>query len=264
MLYKKSKEKKKRKSHVRHSTPFFRFFFFLSILCRQKVPDLRQHLRVSTPSIPGGCVMHLGLRSLSTQQERPPGEVRSISVPATRGQSMRSRRRRSQVSVHCVRLASRSLARSLTLTHTENSDPPRRPWVNSSRRLRRSPVNGLHHSSEGEPPNTDFMPSHLRRRSHVGFSFLRRSISCERNWNGSVNRKLQAEICMENKTIKYWKILPPSINWNYLLHVLLCWVCNCFTSSYLTLNVQDSSKSLFSPSFLLPFFFSSTNLYWFT
>lgn len=29
MLYKKSKEKKKRKSHVRHSTPFFRCFFFL-------------------------------------------------------------------------------------------------------------------------------------------------------------------------------------------------------------------------------------------
>lgn len=56
--------------------------------------------------------MHLGLRSLSTQQERPPGEVRSISVPATRGQSMRSRRRRSQVSVHCVRLASRSLTHS--------------------------------------------------------------------------------------------------------------------------------------------------------
>lgn len=63
------------------------FVFFFSILCRPKAPDLRQHLRVSTPSIPGGCVMHLGLRSLSTQQERPPGEVRSISILATRVQS---------------------------------------------------------------------------------------------------------------------------------------------------------------------------------
>lgn len=62
---------------------------------------------------------------------------------------------------------------------TENSDPLRRPWVNSNRRRRRRPVNGLHHSREGGPPNTAFIPSHLMRRSHVGFSFLRRSISCK-------------------------------------------------------------------------------------
>ncbi|TNN55866.1 hypothetical protein EYF80_033944 [Liparis tanakae] len=56
----------------------------------------------------------------------------------------------------------------------ENSDPPpRRPWVSSNRRRRRRPVNGLHHSREGDPPNTALMPSHLTRRSHVGFSFLR-------------------------------------------------------------------------------------------
>lgn len=64
-------------------------------------------------------------------------------------------------------------------SQTENSDPPRRPWVSSSKRRRRRPVNGLHHSRDGGPPNTVFIPSHLMRRSHVGFSFLRRSISCK-------------------------------------------------------------------------------------
>lgn len=68
---------------------------------------------------------------------------------------------------------------SLPSSQTENSDPPRRLWVNSNRRRRRRPVNGLHHSREGGPPNTAFIPSHLMRRSHVGFSFLSRSISCK-------------------------------------------------------------------------------------
>lgn len=77
-------------------------------------------------------------------------------------------------------------------SQTENSGPPRRPWVNSNRRRRRRPVNGLHHRREGGPPNTAFIPSHLMRRSHVGFSFLRRSISVS---------SLQMEwICVPNIT----------------------------------------------------------------
>lgn len=111
---------------------------------------------------------------------------------------------------------------SLALTHTENSDPPRRPWVNSSSRLRRSPVNGLHHSSEGEPPNTDFMPSHLRRRSHVGFSFLRRSISCEElEWLRQQKASSRNMYGKQNNQILKDFAPPSSINWNYLLHVPL-------------------------------------------
>lgn len=72
-----------------------------------------------------------------------------------------------------------SASQTVLSSQTENSDPPRRPCGNSIRRLRRSPVNGLHQRREGGPPNTAFIPSHLIRRSQVGFSFLRRSISCK-------------------------------------------------------------------------------------
>lgn len=225
----------------------FFVFCFLSILCRPKVPDLRQHLRVSTPSIPGGCVMHLGLRSLSTQQERPPGEVRSISNPATRGQSMRSRRRRSQVSVHCVRLAARSLSltqRTRILrggrgsTAAVASDAA--PWMDCTTAARAS----LRTPTSCRPTSGD-APMWASRFWDVRFP--------ARNWNGSVNRKLQAQICMENKTIKYWKILPPHPQLTEIMYCmfLLCWVCTFFTSSYLTLNLHDSFTSLFSPSFFL-------------
>lgn len=61
-------------------TQYTIFFFFFSILCRAKMLSLRQHLRVSTPSIPGGCDAP-GPRSLcqsvsshwSAQQRRPHG-----------------------------------------------------------------------------------------------------------------------------------------------------------------------------------------------
>jgi hypothetical protein len=61
---------------------------------------------------------------------------------------------------------------------TENSTPLRRVRV-ISRRRRRRPVNGLNQRKEGGPPNTAFIPSQRTRRSHVGFSFFRRSISWE-------------------------------------------------------------------------------------
>ena len=61
---------------------------------------------------------------------------------------------------------------------TENSAPPWRARV-IRRRRRRRPVKGLNHSREGGPPNTALIPSQRTRRSQVGFSFFKRSISCD-------------------------------------------------------------------------------------
>lgn len=58
---------------------------------------------------------------------------------------------------------------------TENSGPPFLGLLCS--RPNRKPTKGFIQSSDGGPPKTDRIPSHLSLRSHVGFSLFSLSIS---------------------------------------------------------------------------------------
>lgn len=165
------------KQHKPHSSSFFPpckkiqlFIWFVqsNITCVGSTSACDRKHRLSVV-----IVIHLGpitAECFVTYSGKTPQEVHgSSSRRGHRRNPFFHPTRPGEVLVSCI---------SLQSSQTENSDPPRRPWVNSIRRRRRSPVNGLHHSKDGELPNTAFMPSHLMRRSQVGFSFLRRSISC--------------------------------------------------------------------------------------
>lgn len=159
MLYQEQTQTNQNTGHIRNNP---------SCLGSQ-MSSLLQHVRAQIKTFPGGydeLEFHWTSPSLPspTYQTQHQGEEVRL---------------RSNHTGHTRNPASETVACWWASSQTENSDPARWPRVNSNSRRRRRPVNGLHHSREGGLPNTAFIPSHLMWRSHVGFSFLRRSISCK-------------------------------------------------------------------------------------